>query len=721
MALLYNNPSKLAVFVSYAREERVFVERFVDVLRRYAKPDRVFTYLDEQGEPPGTINEVFGRFGKLLSGKGGGVPVFVQVTDSRGAITKAQFTELNLWNTVLNDRTAGEAVFCEVRVRLPASAPPRKGKSQVPGQTLGLPRPGTDFVELEPLWVDAASSEWVAERILRLVLFGQHQDVPFAPQLSDYEKTVVEHFRQLAQHCTTWKGEDRKKRFELLKTGFPFTWPTVSLRCGKNFVLDESPLKEREVGKWRQGLDTLVCAPETPQPDAVVASALTNQHEPCMMKQGFTFLEAGPRAAIHKGVRRVAIVVSGGIAPGINAVIDAIVRRHEKYGTTSEIIGIRHGFMGLRDWEPQPLTSAETSKCATEGGSMLETSRLAALLSDDEDERTTCLESMLGSLHQVSILYVIGGEGSMKAAHRLACYARENGRELSIVGIPKTMDNDILWVWQSFGFATAVEKAREIIGHLRTEVSSNPRMCFLQLFGSASGFVVSHAISASRAGQCDVALVPEVKFTIQKLALRLAEAIAGQDGAKLPRPVPYALIVMAEAAIPEDWRIYRTVLSQEEERAVRDYQEYRKAGKYPPGQTTDELRSAQLKLVMHGVMQEVRKLILTREVVPRDNVDIHVKDPRVFRAFANEPRHILRATQPSFADIITGQRLGSLAVDNAMAGYTDFMISQWLTEFVLVPLRLVSLGRKHIPEQGIFWKSVLSKTMQGDLSPDTEG
>jgi len=64
------------------------------------------------------------------------------------------------------------------------------------------------------------------------------------------------------------------------------------------------------------------------------------------------------------------------------------------------------------------------------------------------------------------------------------------------------------------------------------------------------------------------------------------------------------------------------------------------------------------------------------------------------------------------SDIVMGQRLGTLAVDNAMAGYTDFMISQWLTEYVLIPLKLVVLGRKRIPQSGIFWKSVLAKTDQ---------
>ena len=85
---------------------------------------------------------------------------------------------------------------------------------------------------------------------------------------------------------------------------------------------------------------------------------------------------------------------------------------------------------------------------------------------------------------------------------------------------------------------------------------------------------------------------------------------------------------------------------------------------------------------------------------------------QTFRVFVNEPRHLIRAIFPSVSDVIFGQRLGMLAVDNAMAGYTDFMVSQWVTEYVLVPLELVVLGRKRVPENGIFWKSVLANTGQ---------
>jgi len=88
-----------------------------------------------------------------------------------------------------------------------------------------------------------------------------------------------------------------------------------------------------------------------------------------------------------------------------------------------------------------------------------------------------------------------------------------------------------------------------------------------------------------------------------------------------------------------------------------------------------------------------------------------------FRVFSNEPRHLIRSIRPSVTDVIFGERLGTLAVDNAMAGYRDFMVSQWLTEFVLVPLALVVMGRKRVPPEGIFWKSVRAKTGQPTNSP----
>ena len=91
----------------------------------------------------------------------------------------------------------------------------------------------------------------------------------------------------------------------------------------------------------------------------------------------------------------------------------------------------------------------------------------------------------------------------------------ERAREIIISTIPKTMDNDILWAWQSFGFMSAVDKAKEFAIHLHTEAKSNPRLCVMQLFGSDSGFVVSHAALASNV--CDLALIPEVEFDTETI------------------------------------------------------------------------------------------------------------------------------------------------------------------------------------------------------------
>ena len=479
-----------------------------------------------------------------------------------------------------------------------------------------------------------------------------------------------------------------------------------------------SLIEEGTIGSSRTGIRSLIENQDGghEKEQVVVSAALSEYHdcaildrnpEACMIRSNLCFLEAGPRAQVMDKHPTTGIVVSGGIAPGINAVIDGIVGRHEAYDPNGKVYGFRYGLRALSQVPHKMLddrielsktikssNTLNTSEFVSRGGSILGTFRLDRL---DENKSKSVLEHVLRNLEGLDVLYVIGGDGSMKAANLLAQKVRENKLNISIVGIPKTMDNDILWVWQSFGFATAVEKAREVINCLSTEVRSNPRICIVQLFGSVSGFVVSHAVLASHSGQCDAALIPESAFTIKKLSEKLLRKFQDDQNIIDPTQLPFGMVVMAETAIPEDAASYEShaCLTGEEVGAL---QEYRAQDRFLDGQTSDELRSAGLKLVVQGLKKELNR---------------HFDKVRIF---TNEPRHILRASSPSFSDIITGQRLGSLAVDNAMAGYSNFMVSQWLTEFVLIPLRLVALGRKRIPEPGIFWKSVLAKTNQGDLS-----
>ncbi|MGE3966482.1 MAG: 6-phosphofructokinase [Planctomycetota bacterium] len=537
-----------------------------------------------------------------------------------------------------------------------------------------------------------------------------------------YERDILQHFADLrAYHDGKLDAERETRLLERLLRGAPPAWPTVP----------------RWSAKYRENdLDESVIGAHGTEHDRVLASARCG---PGALDLSCTFLEARPRRELlyprqESNEVRVAILVAGGIAPGINAVIDGIVQRHHQYrGPASQpshglqVFGLRNGFLAFDDighekvlLEPEetgaPGTSTRlgTARAAIDGGSLIGTARDEDLL--DPDKRAARLRAIVRELksQHTDILYVIGGDGSMKAAHELGRAAKEEQYDLSIVTIPKTMDNDILWVWQSFGFLSAVQSAREFIDHLHREVASNPRVCILQLFGSDSGFVVSHAVLASAPSHCDLALIPEVPFSLLDVARHLKRRIRISQ-----RSIPHALIVMAETAIPTDALevlgdvkpkqhpvLYaeiakRANLSNEQEDAIRNYFA---ADHTVIGQTSDELRRAGMKLMKAGI--EV--------LLPKIDPQRSANEPKWnrLRLFSNEPRHLLRSTPPTTADFIMAQRLGILAVDNAMAGYTDFMISQWQTEFVMVPLELVVLGRKRVPPVGIFWKSVLAKTGQ---------
>ena len=291
----------------------------------------------------------------------------------------------------------------------------------------------------------------------------------------------------------------------------------------------------------------------------------------------------------------------------------------------------------------------------------------------------------------------------MRAAHALQKTALDMGETISIVGVPKTMDNDILWVWQSFGFLSAVEWSKEAIQQLYTEAKSNPRLCVIQLFRSDSGFVVTHAVTASEV--CDLFLIPEVPFEMKMISKYIKEKLNKRYKSE-NRESTYGVVVMAETAIPLDAEDYMEDLdiglTEEEKTEIRAFLKDNNRRVF--GQTPDALRSGGLKLVSRVLQKNIRSL------------SNHYLDDKEFwqdfRVFSNEPRHLIRSISPSSSDIIFAHRLGSLAVDCAMAGFYDFMISQWLTEFVMVPLRLVTLGRKRILKDGIFYKSATASTEQ---------
>ncbi|HRI15356.1 MAG TPA: 6-phosphofructokinase [Verrucomicrobiota bacterium] len=585
-------------------------------------------------------------------------------------------------------------------------------------------------------------------------------DLPYNPHLFDYEKRIIEFFISKSMLSEPASPLDpatplQRNRFtstlsqdqinQKLKEGCPDKWPSVQMLDPEGFA-SGSGSGSRPTTTIKRNMIPEDILGKPRDPDSRVFVSASNLHNAAQFD--LTLLEAGPRQSLlfplrSNRVLNVGVIVLGGIAPGINAVIDAIVHRHWLYqghqGHNLTIYGFQNGLWAFENLPARTRllrpdakgsisavgTTLETSEHATEGGSMLGTWRETML--SDVNRRSEELHNIAGKLYayNIDILYVIGGDGSMKAAHALYNVAQEYARErrveypLSVVAVPKTMDNDILWMWQSFGFASAVQRAREIVAQLHTEVSSNPRLCVLQLYGSDSGFVVSHTVLASATGHCDLALIPEQPFTMIEIAEHLKRRIHQSQ-----RPLPYGLVVMAETAIPEDalacigedvsgghQHIYASLSKQlkltlEEKEAVAEFVARRRRGRRIEGQTDDILRQASLHLVSQGL-----EILLKRTDIAPEFHD-NLVDWRRLRLVTNEPRHLLRAAAPSTSDITMAQRLGILAVDNALAGYTDCMISQWLTEYVLVPLKLVVLGRKRIPEDGIFWKSVIAKTGQ---------
>lgn len=501
--------------------------------------------------------------------------------------------------------------------------------------------------------------------------------------------------------------------------GCPREWPEVK----RTPALKENPVPPSKIGHFRDCWDDR--DDSSPERDPrVLSAALTDYHLQGRPSAALSFPEAGPRKRIAFSKERcihVGILVSGGIAPGVNAVLAGLIKRQVLYADKGDwecrILLYREGFKGLASHKghdrifrkyhmggptrsQQDLNEflAELDAMADTGGSYMPTARSDVLLPIRYDVRDDKLETVVRTLKTdgIDVLYIIGGDGSMKAAHAIQTYAERIQKHLAVVAIPKTMDNDVLWVWQSFGFPSAVQWAKNAIRQLYTEAKSNPRLCVVQLFGSDSGFVVSHAALAS--GVCDCALIPEDEFDLETVTSHILERLQTR---RKNLESPYGIVLTAETAFPRDATQYINIpeltLTDEEKNAVINYEAN---GRRIHGQITDELRSASMKIISGYLKKCIRELD-----------DEYWKD---YRVFANEPRHLVRSVHPSVADIVFGERLGSLAVDGAMAGYKDFMISQWLTEYVLVPLKLVVLGRKRIPTEGIFWHSVVAKTGQDE-------
>jgi len=236
-------------------------------------------------------------------------------------------------------------------------------------------------------------------------------------------------------------------------------------------------------------------------------------------------------------VKRIGILTGGGDCPGLNAVIRAVVKNASRHGI--DVIGIQDGFLGLVEKNTRPLGGQDVSNILTLGGTILgssnkdnpfhmrETDAKGRVRTRDRSEEIPTTLKRLG----IEALVVLGGDGSMTVAHKLSRMG------LQIVGVPKTIDNDLMGTDQTFGFDTAVSVATEAIDRLHTVAASHHRVMIVEVMGRYAGWL---ALGSGIAGGGDIILIPEIPYDEKKVG----EAI----WARRKRGKKSSIVVVAEGA-----------------------------------------------------------------------------------------------------------------------------------------------------------------------------
>lgn len=380
-----------------------------------------------------------------------------------------------------------------------------------------------------------------------------------------------------------------------------------------------------------------------------------------------SFEKAGPRQSLFfdpKAVR-AAIVTSGGLCPGINNVIRSIVLHlHHKYGA-GQVLGIRYGFEGLDPacgHESMVLDPEAVRHIHTRGGTLLGTSR--------GRRETAVMVDTLDKLG-VDMVFAIGGDGTMRAAHAMAEEALRRGRRLAVVGVPKTIDNDVAYVDKTFGFETAVSMAKTAIDAAHTEaLSARSGVGLVKLMGREAGFIAAHAALASH--EVNVCLVPEVRYDLEGehgLLAWLEQRLAARG---------HAVIVAAEGC-------GKLLVPTETLAAPRD--------------ASGNLRFA------------ARELDIGTHL--RGRIEQHFRDRQLPLTLKYiDPSYMIRGVPANAMDAVFCDQLARDAVHAAMAGKTDVLVGRWHRAFTHVPLALALSETKRIDPDRELWLAVTETTGQ---------
>ncbi len=370
-----------------------------------------------------------------------------------------------------------------------------------------------------------------------------------------------------------------------------------------------------------------------------------------------SFEMAGPREKIYFDPSKLkcGIVTCGGLCPGLNDVIRAIVMGLFYHYGVKAVFGFRYGYEGLSSrlgHTPMELTPGVVEDIHKKGGTILGSSRGP----QDISEMVDTLERM-----NVGILFAIGGDGTLRGAQAISEEIHKRGLKIGVMGIPKTIDNDISYVDASFGFETAVAESRTAIYAAHTEaIGARNGIGLVKLMGRHAGFIAAYAALANN--DVNFCLVPEVRFSLQAFLKALKERLENRG---------HAVIVVGEGA-----------------------------GQDLMGETGERDASGNIRLGDVGVFL-------------KDQINAYFKKAGMEVTLKYiDPSYMIRSMPANPRDSAFCLLLGHNAVHAAMAGRTNMLVGFWKSRFTHVPIQLAVSKRKQIDPEGRFWSNVLSCTGQ---------
>jgi 6-phosphofructokinase 1 len=363
----------------------------------------------------------------------------------------------------------------------------------------------------------------------------------------------------------------------------------------------------------------------------------------------------------------VAIVTCGGLCPGLNNVIRGLVNVLTYDYGVRVILGIRYGYMGLNPHyglTAKRLTPKEVDKIHEEGGTILGSSR--------GNQDTKIMVDTLEMRLNVNILFCIGGDGTLRGAQDIVTEITKRKVPISVVCIPKTIDNDLNIIDRTFGFETCVQSAAEIIKSAHVEANGIPNgLGVVKVMGRDSGFIAAHASLASSV--TNFCIIPEIPVMLEG-PNGLYKALERRF---FKRRKDHAVMVVAEGAGQDLFN-------------------------------AEAAKDASGNVLKHDIGHFLVDKV--SEYFKRAGKEINVK--------YIDPSYIIRSVPANSSDAIFCFLLAENAVHAAMAGKTGIVIGSFKGQFVLVPLAYAVSERKKIDTESALWHAVVGSTRQNDYFYD---